>query len=211
MRRSHREHGGQPPPHTRHDRIRPPSSGPPWWPPTCRRPTSPLTRPVTTRTTSLSARRRRWCWSRPCCSRTWPWSPVASTTSCVGVHAGGSRCRRGAGSMPDSRATRTTACCCSGTGEPCTAARHRHVPCRTRRTGHSPSVHRPGTNRPLPCASPPSRINPSHARTMLSRGMSAGTAANCNGRWTGALLTSPACQRSRCPNASRRVRSGCGA
>ncbi len=153
-------------------RLRPPSSGaPPWWSRLGRRPTGP-TNPATMRSTTT--------WPMPTEPMpTEPRSPVATTSSAC-VVAGESMCRTGVGSTPGSRAGRTTRCCCSATAERCIAARYRYGPCRTPWTGHSPSIRRPGMTRLPSCVSLPLGTNPSRSGSLLSRGMSAGAAGNCN-------------------------------
>jgi hypothetical protein len=91
----------------------------------------------------------RWC----------EWSSVASTTSCDGLRADGSRCRMDAGSRPGSRGARTSRCCCNATNGRCTVIRRRSDRWQTPWRAHCRSDHRPGTIRRPPFASRPCRTN----------------------------------------------------
>ena len=76
--------------------------------------------------------------------------------------AAGSRCRRGDGSKPGSRAMHTIRCCCSATASP--SSRVRCTPGRSRRQSKERClpVRQPGTTRLPSCACPPCLTFPSH-------------------------------------------------
>jgi hypothetical protein len=109
-------------------------------------------------------------------------------TSCAGARAGGSTCQRVAGSMRDSRAGRTTRCCCSVRASLC--RQPRCIPFRFRRprAGCSPPIRRPKTSRPRLNACPPWCLDPSLIMSIHSVDSSARTGGNCRDD----LLSGPA-------------------